>query len=65
MALRYAADGWRGVDGYFGRGFYTADALIQTFADAANLASDDPNQDVRVFSILGDLIMQDGGPAKI
>ena len=59
--LRMAGEAWMGT---LAGGFYTADALIQTFADAANLASDDPNQDIRVFSILGDLIMQDGGPAK-
>ena len=60
-ALRMGGDAWIGL---LASGAYSTDAFTQNFINAANLASDDPNVDIRFFSILGDLMMQHGGPAK-
>ena len=60
-ALRMGGDAWIGL---LASGAYSTDAFVQNFINAANYASDDPNVDIRFFSILGDLMMQHGGPAK-
>jgi len=59
--MRMSGDAWNGA---IAGGLYATDGIIQSFVDAANSVSDDPNQDVKFFGYVGDLMMQHGGPAK-
>jgi hypothetical protein len=45
-------------------GLYSVDDTAQFFANTSNLFSADPEDEIRVFSYLGDWLMKDGGDAK-
>jgi len=45
-------------------GMYSVDDTAAFFMNTANMFSTDPEDDIRVFSFLGDWLMQDAGPAK-